>query len=102
MEVEPDKLRQAVERLHDCRAVFRGVVKVVERFQGQTVWEGIVHVFDLTGHQTAATCYAWSSPIEGSDRRRFYAVLRTPPITTPAEAVRASIISDQGPGKSHT
>mgnify|MGYP001568004494 CR=1 FL=1 len=94
MEVEPDELRQAVERLHKCRATLCEVAPVVERFEGQTVWEGLVHVFDLTGQPTATTCYAWSSPIEGSARRRFYAVLKVPPIASPDDAVRASIVAD--------
>jgi hypothetical protein len=27
-------------------------VPVRETFEGKTVWEGVVHVFDLTGHPT--------------------------------------------------
>jgi len=94
MEVEPDELRQAVERLHKCRATLREVVPVVERFEGQTAWEGVVHVFDVKGHPTATTCYAWSSSVEGSERRRFYAVPKVPPIASPGDAVRASIVAD--------
>ncbi|MFI5032965.1 MAG: hypothetical protein ACHQPH_19905, partial [Reyranellales bacterium] len=37
--------------------------------------EGTVHVFDLEDHPKATRAYAWSSPIEGSNKRRFYAVL---------------------------
>ena len=35
-----EKLRGAVERLHDCRAIFREAVKVRETFQNETAWEG--------------------------------------------------------------
>jgi hypothetical protein len=42
--------------------------------------------------------YAWSSPIEGSDRRRFVAVLHHPPITSPVEAVRAAIVAEHRTG----
>ena len=94
MEVGPDELRQAVERLQRCRATLREVVPVVERFEGRTAWDGVVHVFDVSGHPTATTCYAWSSPVEGSERRRFYAVLKMPPIASPEDAVRASIVAD--------
>jgi hypothetical protein len=38
--------------------------------------------------------YAWSSPIEGSDKRRFFAVLHLPPVTSPVEAVRAAIVTE--------
>jgi hypothetical protein len=42
---------------------------VKEMFNGKTVWEGVMHVFDLEGHPKAATrVYGWFSPIEGSVR----------------------------------
>ena len=89
-----EELQETVERMHDCRARLREVVLVSEAFQGQSVWEGVVHVFDLEGHPTASLCYAWSSPVEGSERRRFYAVLHKPPVTTPANAVRDAIVQE--------
>jgi len=87
-------LQRAVESLHGGRASHRETVEVRETFRGQPVWEGVVHVFDVEGHPEATTAYAWSSPVEGSDRRRFYAVLAIPPVTSPEEAVRASIVAD--------
>ena len=51
------------------------------------------------GHPAAAQAYAWSSPMEGSNKRRFFAVFRQPPITSPVEAVRAAIVAqDDGDG----
>ncbi len=38
--------------------------------------------------------YPWSSPIEGSEKRKFYAVLHYPRVDSPEKAVRASIIKD--------
>ena len=97
-EVEADELRQAVEQMHGCRASLREVTPVIERFKGQKAWDGTVHVFALTGHPTATVCYAWSSPIDGSERRRFYAVLHSPPVASPLDAVRAAIITDYKSG----
>jgi len=62
---------------------------------GSDVWEGVVHVFELSGHPTAVRAYAWSSPVEGSDKRRFFAVLHQGPIKSPADAVRAAIVAEQ-------
>ena len=64
------------------------------RSRAKTVWEGAVHVFDLSGHPTATRAYAWSSPIEGSTKRRFFAVLHQPPVDTPHTAVRAAIVAE--------
>lgn len=88
------QLKQGVEGLLGCSAGFKESVRVKEEFEGQTAWEGNVHIFDLTGHPEADKCYAWSSPIEGSEKRKFYAVLHIPPIDSPEKAVRASIIQD--------
>lgn len=94
IEVSPDELRQAVEHLHGCRARLREVVRFTERHGDEVAWDGVVHVFDVTGIADVSTCFAWSSPIGDTDRRRFYAVLAIPPVNTAADAVRASIVSD--------
>ena len=95
MDVASDELRRAVERMHTCKATLAQSLPVTETFDGKTVWEGVVHVFDLKGHLTATRAYAWSSPIEGSDKRRFFAVLHEGPVTGPVEAVRAAIVAEQ-------
>ena len=91
---EPDQLREAVEGMHGGSATLTQSVPVSETFVGKPVWEGVVHAFDLTGHPTATRAYAWSSPIEGSMKRRFFAVLHTERINSPVEAVRAAIVAE--------
>jgi len=93
-----DDLRTAVERQHHCKARLAQSVPIKETHAGATVWEGVVHVFDLEGHPTATRAYAWSSPIEGSDKRRFFAVLHLGPVTGPVEAVRAAIVAEHQRG----
>ena len=85
-------LRIAVERMHGGSAQLAQSVLVRETFEGKPVWEGVVHVFDLAGHPTSTRAYAWSSPIEGSIKRRFFAVLHSALINSPLEAVRAAIV----------
>jgi hypothetical protein len=93
MEMSSDQIREAVERMHGGSATLAQSVPVRETFEGQTVWEGVVHVFDLTGHPTATRAYAW--PIEGSTKRRFFAVLHQPPVDSPQAAVQAAIIAER-------
>lgn len=92
--LEAEDLKKAVERLHHCRASFLEDVVLVEKFGDKTVWSGMVSVFALEGHPQADKCYAWSSPINGSTKRRYYAVLHVPPVDSPEKAVRASIVQD--------
>lgn len=94
MEVNVDQLQQAVEGQHGGKAVLVAAEPIKEVFDGKPVWEGMVHVFDLEGHPKATRAYAWSSPIEGSDKRRFYAVLHLGGIKSPLDAVRAAIVTE--------
>ena len=75
IEVDTGQLKRAVEAQHACTATLIQSVPVKEIFEDETVWEGIVHVFKIHGHPRARMAYAWSSPIEGSDKRRYFAVL---------------------------
>jgi len=93
-----EDIKQAVERLHNCEATHIENVVVLEKFGNKTVWKGVVHVFKIEGHMQTDKCDAWSSPIEGSTRRRYYTVLHIPPVDSPEKAVRASIVQDQKTG----
>src|ERR1035437_3857103 len=86
------RLQVAVSQLHDCGAIWRESVSVREVFQGKTLWNGDVEVFDLTGHPKAKRAYGWSHP-DGPDNKteRFVAVLEIPPVVSPITAVRAAI-----------
>jgi len=97
--MEKGDLKTAVEAQHGGRAMHIDSVPVKETFQGQTVWEGVVEVFDLDGCPNATRVYAWSSPIEGSSKRRFFAVLHLGGIRSPADAVKAAIVAEARAGK---
>ena len=82
-------------QLHNCGATWRESVPVKEVFQGKTLWNGEVEVFDLTGHPKAKRAFGWSHP-ENADGtgERFVAVLGIPPVDSPETAVKMSIYSD--------
>ena len=90
-----DRLKLAIEHLHGCGATYRETVPVYETFRGQTVWDGNVEVFDLTGHPKAKRCYGWSHR-EGETGKgeRFVAVLDIPPVESALTAVRVQIVKD--------
>ena len=96
--VEPaslEHLRRTVEDRVGATARYVRSVPVHEIFDGGVVWSGTVHIFDLSRHRYANRAYAWSLPIEGSAKRRFYVVLHLGPVTGPAEAVRAATRAEQ-------
>lgn len=90
-------LREAVEVAHKCRATYVRTEQVVERFGGQNVWVGSVSVFKID-LPDVDTCYAWESPNPDTGGKRLYMVLRKPPVDTPLDAVRASIVADHKKG----
>jgi hypothetical protein len=94
MEVPPDELKNAVERTHGGTATLVQSIPIRETFGDEIVWQGVVHVFDLAGHPTAKRAFAWSSPVEDSDKRRFFAVLQMGAIKSPVDAVRAAIVAE--------
>lgn len=100
-EVSVDQLKHAVESQHGGTATLAQSVPISERFHGATVWDGVVHVFDLADNPKATRAYAWSSPIEGSEKRRFFAVLHIGAITSPADAVRAAIVQEHREGRKY-
>lgn len=96
-EVSIDQLKTAVESQHGGMATFVESVPVTETFEGKTVWDGAVAVFNLSGNKgpNATRAYAWSSAVEGSNKRRFFAVLHLGGIRSPQDAVRAAIVAEQ-------
>ena len=94
MEVTVRELKEAVEAQHGGTATLVESVAVKETFEGKGVWEGVVHVFNLDGHPGAMRAYAWSSPITGNTKRRFFAVLHLGFIRSPQDAVRAAIVAE--------
>ena len=77
-------------------------LNVKETSEGKAVWEGVVHIFDLEGNAKSTRAYAWSSPIEGSDERRFHAVLHLGGIRSPLDAVRAAIVAEGREKRGHS
>lgn len=89
-----DELKTVIRRLHGSEASHVETVPVKEMFQGQTVWEGEVEVFDLHDHPDAPRVYAWAHETDDADKRRHITVLHIPPVVSPETAVRAAIIQE--------
>lgn len=86
------RLRKAIADLHGADSTHVKSVPVREVFRGQTLWNGTVEVFDLTGHPKAKRAYAWSYT-EGpkNETEQFVAVLELPPVDSPQAAVKVAV-----------
>lgn len=88
-------LQKAIKDLHGCEAVHVGSEAVHETFQGKTVWQGVVEIFEISGHPKAKRCYAWEHASGKNDReRRFVAVLEISPVDSAVNAVRAAVADE--------
>ncbi|PYJ84506.1 MAG: hypothetical protein DME22_12600 [Verrucomicrobia bacterium] len=76
-----------IQHLHNCTAVYSKTVPVKEEFEGKTVWQGDVEVFDLTGHPKAKRAYGWSH----GDPEEFITVLELPPVDSAQSAVKVGV-----------
>lgn len=90
-----EELKAVIHRLHGVDSTHVESVPIKESFQGKTVWEGVVEVFDLHGHPKTHRAYAWTHETDDpKNPKRHVTVLHLPPITSAIEAVRAAIVKD--------
>jgi hypothetical protein len=90
-----ENLKHVIQNMHGVKATHVDSVPVTEMWQGQTIWDGIVEVFDLHDHPTAHRAYAWTHATDDpEDPERHVSVLHLPPVVSPLTAVRAAIMQE--------
>lgn len=88
------ELQAVFMKLHNCDADYVETVPIVEEFQGETIWQGDVEVFDIRGHPKATRGYGWGYVTGEGGGRRYFTVLELPPVDSPQTAVKAAIRSE--------
>jgi len=90
-----EELRDVIRRLHGVESKHVESVPIKETFQGKTVWEGIVEVFEIRGHPKTDRIYAWSHDTDDSKKpKRHVTVLHIAPILSAEAAVKAAIVQE--------
>jgi hypothetical protein len=90
-----EELRDVIRHLHGVESRHIESVPIKEVFQGKTIWEGVVEVFEIHGDARAPKVYAWSHDTDNPEKpRRHVTVLHIPPVLSPREAVRAALIQE--------
>jgi hypothetical protein len=89
-----EELRDVVRRMLGAEPTHVESVPVKETFKGETVWEGVVEVFDLANYP-APRVYAWTHKTDDPGHPiRHVTVLHRHPIQSARDAVRAAIIQE--------
>jgi len=87
------ELAAIIHELHGAKATHRESVPVTETWQGKTIWDGVVEVFDLHGHPKTDTAYAWLHDSGDPEKSlQPVAVLRIHPALSPLAAVQTFIV----------
>jgi len=89
-----EELQDVIRRLQGVESSHVESVPIKETFQGKTVWEGIVEVFDLKSHPKAPRAYVWAYETDNPKKPRHVIVLHLGPVTSPLLAVRAAIVEE--------
>lgn len=87
-----NELQSVIRHLHGVESRHLESVPIKETFQGKTVWEGVVEVFELIGHPKAHKAYAWTHDANG--KTRHITVLHMDKVISPLLAVRAAIVQE--------
>ena len=83
------QMQAGIRRLHRCDSRHVASFAVRKVSEGQTVWEGVVEEFTLTGCRTANACYAWY--YQEGHRQQAFSVLKAPPVYSPQNAVQLAL-----------
>jgi hypothetical protein len=89
-----EELRDVIKHLHGVESSHLESVPIKETFEGKTVWEGLVEVFELHDHPKAPKVYAWAYETDNPKKPRHVTVLHMGPVTSPLLAVRAAIVKE--------
>ena len=89
---EIEEIGDVIRKLHKAKATHVESVPVKEVFQGKTVGDGVVEVFDLKDHPQTHRAYAWAHHTD--DGKRYVTVLHIPPAVSPILAVRTALLQE--------
>ena len=83
------KIKDSIEVMHKCTARHVASEPVIELFNGEVAWDGVVETFELGGHPKAKRCHAWSYDEKGETQ--YVTVLELPPVDSAETAVKVAI-----------
>jgi hypothetical protein len=91
------ELQDVIRQVYGVESKYLESVPVRETFQGRTIWDGIVEVFELKRHPSASKVYVFEQETDDPDNpHRYVTALHQPSIRSAREAVKAAIVQELG------
>ena len=91
-----ERLKELIEQEYKTTANHVETVPVLETFEGETIWDGEVEVFDVPEFPNADRVFAWAYDDDNGEQQ--VTVAQIPPAISPENAVKAYIVSQYGKG----
>jgi len=85
-----DTIKRTVEASVEGPVTHRESVAIMETFRGQTVWQGMVEVFEVQ-KPPPAVAYGWA--VESDNGPQYVTVKGIPPADSPLAAVRVWLVA---------
>jgi hypothetical protein len=86
-------IQAAVERSERCKATHVQSEPIIEQYEGEDVWGGVVEVFNLQDHPKAKRAYGWQRKAQKPGDTQYTVVLGVPPINSARDAVKKASIA---------
>lgn len=83
------KIKDSIEVMHKCTARHVASEPVIELFNGEVAWDGVVETFELSRHPKAKRCHAWSYDENGETQ--YVTVLELLPVVSAETAVKVAV-----------
>jgi hypothetical protein len=80
--------------MHGVQSMHIDSVRVTQILDDDTVWDGIIEVFEMNGHPKAPIVYAWAQNTSKPGKSKmFFAVLHLDQVDSPEAAVKTAYAS---------
>jgi len=87
------ELQEFIQKMHGVQAMHIDSVRTTQVLENNTVWDGMIEVFEVRGHPKAPIVYAWGQNTNQPGKPKMYfAVLHLNSVDSPEAAVKAALI----------
>jgi hypothetical protein len=94
------ELQEFIQKMYGVQSMHIDSLRVTQVLQDDTVWDGVIEIFELYRHPKAPIVYAWAQdPNKPGMPRKYFAVLHLNSIDSPEAAVKAAIVQQRRTGE---
>jgi len=90
------ELQEFIYKMHGVQSMHIDRVRVTQILDDDTVWDGIIEVFEMNGHPKAPIVYAWAQNTRKPGKSKVvFAVLHLDQVDSPEAAVKTAMLEER-------